>query len=174
MILEYSYEKAMKVLELFKESKIVRLDITETENGITVMEYKLIDEYPSHVRKQINRTLSEAMPRRLQLIELLNNFIITKSVNEEIHLNLHFNAVSVKKCRIDFSYTGNLLKTSDEQNSLAALNVCLERVDNIITSMGVSSQKLDVFRKEGNGRGKKYIPLTLKDFCFVIRKALEE
>lgn len=174
MILEYNYDKAMKVLELLKHNELANLMISETGDGIPVMEYKLINEYPGYIQRQIRRTLEEAMARRLQLIELLNNFIVSKAANEEIHLNLTFNAVSVRKCKIEYSYEGRLLKATDEQNTLKALNACLERIDSLLVSMGVSSQKIDVFRKEGSGRGKKYIPLTLKDFTCIVRKSLEE
>lgn len=174
MIYEYSYEKGMKVLDLLKNNEIAILEIRESEGGIPVMEFKTIHEFPGYAQRQISKTLSEAMPRRLQLIEFFNNFIVTKAADQEIHLNLRFNAVAVRKCMIDYSYTGHLLKASDEQNTLQAINACLERIDTLLVSMGVSSQKLNVFRKEGNGKGKKYTPVTLRDFSSIVRNALEE
>lgn len=172
MILEYNYEKALHVLDLLKESDIAVLDIKEN-SGVMVMEYKLITEYPEYIQRQIRRTLADAMPRRLRLIEFFNNLIVTKAAGKEIHVTLHFNAVSVKKCEIDYEYSGTLLKSSDEDN-LTALKACLERIDSIITEMGISSQKLEVYRREGGGRSKKYIPITLRDFSHIVNKAAEE
>lgn len=173
MILEYSYEKATKVLELFKESKIASLDITEGGDS-TIMEYTLIDEYPVHMQRQIRNTLAGIMPRRLQLIEFLNNYIVTKSSGVDIKLELHFNAVSLKKAKIDYSYTGGPLLKSSELDNLQALKACLDRVDQLVIAMGVSSQELDVYKKDRSGRNKKYVPVTLRDFGFIFRKALEE
>lgn len=172
MILEYNYEKALHVLDLLKESNIAVLDIKENSD-VVIMEYKLVSEYPEHVQRQIRRTLADAMPRRLRLIEFFNNLIVTKAAGKEIHVTLHFNALGVRRCQIEYQYEGILLDASSEDN-LTALKACLERVDSILTQMGISSQKIGVYRREGNGRQKKYTELTLRDFSSIVNKAAEE
>lgn len=173
MILEYNYEKALHVLELLKESKIASLDIVTKENNVIIMEYKLIEEFPEHTQRQIRRTLADAMPRRLRLIELFNNIIVTKAAGKDIQITLHLNALGVRKCKIDYHWTGDLLKSSDE-DSLTALRACLERVDSILINMGISSQKINAYTREGGGRQKKYTQLTLKDFSSIVMKTAEE
>ena len=50
----------------------------------------------------------------------------------------------------------------------------LERVEKLSVELGIINTPLgNVFRKEGSGRNKKQIPLTVNDFIQVMRRAVD-
>lgn len=172
MILEYSYEKAVKVLELLKESKIATLEMHESE-GKTAMEYTLVSEYPIHVQAQITRVFNESLPKRVRFIEMFNDIIVTKAAGEKVKVDIHMNAVHVRNLDLTYECIGTLIKRGEEDN-LVALRVHLKGVDDALTAMGISSQKINAYHREGGGRQKKYTQLTLGELSSIIEKALEE
>lgn len=174
MLLEYSYDNATKVLELMQNSAVASLRITEQDN-VCVLEYTLVKDYSEAQQNVIRRTLAESMPKRLALISLLHDFIVTKSAGKDIHLNLVFDAVSVKQCEVVYSLHGHPLLREVEENNVEELRRCLERYDDLILRMGIANQKIpNVYRKEGSGKSKKTTQLTLRDFCTLLREALRE
>lgn len=176
MILEYSYDKANTVLDYFKQSKLATLDIrTVDERGETkfVMEYTLIEEYPEERQRLIKEVLANSLPERLQLTNMLNQFIENQILNNVNSFTLKFNAVKVRKCEI--KYSSSYKQTVVNENLTRELIECLERYDNIITKMGISDQPTaNIYRKEGQGRSKKYVPLTIKDVANTLRRSLKE
>ena len=176
MILEYSYDKANEILSLFKESKIATLNIQQrtTEDGDTyIMEYSLIDNYIDSKRDDMRKVLAESLPERLCIAELLNEFIENQTLNNVKKFKLYFNIVDVCKCEISFStsFGHNPNNTSD----IKQLQKCLERYDSIVTRMGVGDIEIpNVYRKEGSGKNRKNIPVTVKDIGNSVRHALTE
>lgn len=178
MILEYSYDKAVKVLEYFKNGDIAYLSIQPQVKGSEgestfAMEYTLITDYPEPKQNLIRTTLSNSLPLRLDIVSLLNKFIENKTIDNIDEFYLTFNAVNVQKCDIDYRLTCKS-KVNDvcKHNELAN---CLDRLDSIITKMGVSDTKVEnVYCKEGGSRSKKYTQLTISDISKVLREMLSE
>ena len=55
------------------------------------------------------------------------------------------------------------------------LQNCLEQYDTLITRMGISDITVpNIFRKQGSGRNRKNVPLTVKDIGEALRCALME
>ena len=174
MLLEYNYDKAMKVLKLMQDSALASLHISE-HDGVCVMEYTLVGDYPDVQQVVIKRTLAASISKRLALLSLFNDFIVTKSAGKDIHLNLTFNAVNVRECEVIYSISGHPLIRREELNNVEELRRCLERYDELITNMGISNQKIpNVYRKEGSGKTKKTSPVTMSDFVLFLREALRE
>ena len=106
MILEYNYDKGNTVLEYFKQSKLATLDIKTTkENGETkfVMEYTFVEDYPEPRQNLIREVLANSLPERLQLANVLNQFIENQILDNVNDFTLRFNAVKVRKCEITYS-----------------------------------------------------------------------
>lgn len=178
MLLEYSYDKANKVLEYFKNSELATLDIrTVREKKLDgeikfVMEYTFIKDYSEPKQNLIRKVLSDSLPERLQLVNVFNHFIENQILDNVKEFSLRFNAVNVKKCEIVYSssykHTNKTISVCDE------LVKCLEKLDRIILDMGITEQETTLYRKEGSGRSKKYTQLTIKEVGDVLRQSLLE
>lgn len=180
MILEYSYDKINMVLDYFKQSKLATLDIRTIKekriDGETkfVMEYTFVEDYPEPRQSLIREVLADSLPERLQLTNVLNQFIENQILDNVNEFSLKFNAVKVRKCEIIYSSSYKQVIT-EGKNNIKELEKCLEKLDRIITDMGVGDNTTaNIYRKEGNGRNKKYIPLTVKDVSNTLRKSLVE
>lgn len=176
MILEYNYDKGNQVLELFKKAELATLEIkTVKENNETkfVMEYTLINDYTDNRQSMIREALSTSLSERLQLANVFNQFIENQILNNVIDFSLKFNAVRVRKCEI--TYSSSYKQTPQNVDLLQELRNCLERYDHIITEMGIADHATaNIYRKEGSGRNKKYVPLTIKDVGNTLRRSLTE
>lgn len=174
MLLEYNYDRAMKVLELMKNAEIASLHIVEKE-GKCIMEYTLVKDYGESQQATIRKALIASITKRLALLSLFNDFIVTKSAGKDIHLKLKFNAVNVKQCEIVYALNGHPLIRCSEQNNVTEMQRCLEQCDKLLVNMGVGGQVVDgVYRKEGTGRNKKTTPLTMQDLVTLLRQAFQE
>ena len=49
-----------------------------------------------------------------------------------------------------------------------------DKLDALITKMGVGSVKLDVYKKEGSGKNKRTTAVTLSELTDIIRRTLME
>lgn len=176
MILEYSYDKANEILALFKDSKIATLDIQEKtagEDKTYVMEYSLIDSYVEKKRSDMHKVLSNSLPERLRVAELLNDFIEHQSLNNVKEFKLHFNIVDVHRCEV--TYSASFGQEANNMSDIQQLQKCLEQYDSIITRMGVSDITVpNIFRKEGSGKNRKNVSLTVKEIGEALRHALVE
>ena len=176
MVLEYSYDKANEILTLFKDSKIATLNIqpTKSEDGIVyLIDYTLIDTYVENKQKNMRKVLNESLPERLRVAELFNNFIEHQTLNNVEEFKLFFNIVDVNKCEIN--YFASFGDKANNISDIAQLEKCLEQCDSLITKMGICDITIpNVFRKEGAGKNRKTIPLTVKDITKSLRLALME
>lgn len=176
MLLEYNYDKGNKVLEMFKNSELAFLNISQGKEvegkPVFVMEYALINDYPEPKQNLIRKALAESLPERLQLTDILNQFVEHQSLNSVTKFSLRFNAVNVRKCEI--SYSSSFANKQSSVNLCDELVSCLEKYDYIVTQMGIAGQEVSgVYRREGTGRNKKYIPLTIQDVGNILRHSLE-
>lgn len=176
MILEYNYDKGNTVLEYFKQSKLATLDIKTTkENGEIkfVMEYTFVEDYPEPRQNLIREVLANSLPERLQLANVLNQFIENQILDNVNDFTLRFNAVKVRKCEI--TYSSSYKQAVKDTNLTQELIKCLERYDRIVTEMGIADQvTANIFKREGGGRNKKYVPLTIQDVGNTLRQSLME
>lgn len=180
MILEYNYDKGNFILELFKKAELATLDIKTIKerrpDGETkfVMEYTLVEDYAEPRRNLIREVLSESLPERLQIAAVLNQFIENQIQNNVNDFSLKFNAVKVRKCEISYSSSYKQVQPQ-KVDLLKELISCLERYDHIINEMGISNQVTgNIYRREGSGRNKKYVSLTIKDVGNILRQSLME
>lgn len=181
MILEYSYDKGNQILDYFKQSKLASLDIkTIKEDGDTkfVMEFTLVEDYPEPRQTLIKEVLADSLPERLQLTSVLNQFIENQILNNVNSFSLKFNTVKVRKCEINYSSSykqATVTTKSTDSYTIADLNKCLESFDRIVTRMGIADQPTaNVFRREGTGRNRKYVPLTMQEIATTLRQSLVE
>ena len=176
MILEYSYDKANEILALFKDSKIATLNIqpiVTDESKTYVMEYSLVDSYVESKRNDMRKVLDDSLPERLRIAELLNDFIEHQSLNNVKEFKLYFNVVDVSRCKI--SYSASFGQEANNVSDIKQLQNCLEQYDILITRMGISNITVpNIFRKQGSGRNRKNVPLTVKDIGEALRCALME
>lgn len=176
MILEYSYDKANEIIELFKNSEIASLNITtfkDTDEPRFAMEYTLVKDCPETKQVLIRKALESSLTERLQLVNVLNQFLENQILNNVKSFTLKFNAINVRKCQITYSssYKSALKSTS----SVSDLQRNLEQLDRTIVEMGISDQTtVDIYKKEGSGRSKKYIPLTIGEVLQTLRASLAE
>lgn len=179
MILEYNYDKGNHVLELFKNAELATLEIKTVKerrpNGkVTfVMEYTLVKDYTETRQAMIREALSASLAERLQLANIFNQFIENQILDNVNDFSLKFNAVKVRKCEI--AYSSSYKQTPQNVDLLQQLISCLEQYDRIVTEMGIADQATaNIYRKEGTGRNKKYVPLTIKDVGNTLRQSLME
>lgn len=178
MILEYNYDKAVKVLEHFKNGDIAYLSIKPQVKGSEgeskfAMEYTLITDYPEPKQNLIRIALSNSLPLRLDIVSLLNKFIENQVIDNISEFYLTFNAVSVQKCEVDYRLTCKSI--ANDACKHTELANCLDRFDSLITKMGVADTKVEsVFKKEGGNRSKKYTQLTVSEISGILRTMLSE
>ncbi len=172
MLLEYSYDKCNMVIDSFNKSNIASLSITKAENGAYVMDYVLVSDLAEPKQVAVRKVLAESLPKRLEVVAILNQFLEAQILNGVTNFSLRFNAIDVRnECELVVS---SAYKAMPENNNalLAELEKCLEHYDLLITKLGASDVELkDVFIKPV-GRSKKYLPVTMKDFGDSIRKEL--
>ena len=175
MILEYNYDKANEVLELFKNSKLATLNIQpqNTEHGVVyLMEYTLIENYVDTKQEKMRQVINESLPERLRIAELINDFIEHQAIGNVREFNLFYNIVDTNKCEV--SYTASFGQEYNNVSDIKQLQKCLEWYDTIITKIGVGDLTIPNVVKT-NGKNRKNItPITLKDFAGIIRHTLSK
>ena len=177
MLLEYNYDNANKVLSMFNEGKLATLNIRQVvvpEEGLKyVMEYSLTTEYPSEQQMKIKKAMSNAnsYPVRMKVTEQLNQFIEANAVDGVISFSLSFNATDDLVCRStsQCQFSNNAFNTTDKQ-----ISDCIDKLEGLVTKMGIGPVKLQVYRKEGSGKNKRHVQLTMSDLTDIIRHALME
>jgi hypothetical protein len=177
MLLEYSYDNANKILAMFNEGKLATLNVhpvvVSKQESKFVMEYTLITEYPSEQQVKIKKAMSNpnSYPVRMRVTEQLNQFIEASAVDAIINFTLSFTAIEGLVCRSSSQcqFGNAITNTTDKQ-----IKDCVDKLDALITKMGVGSVKLEVYRKEGSGKNKRNVPLTLSEVTDVIRQTLME
>lgn len=171
MILEYNYDAANTVLNLLKESKLASLTVAKHEDTYA-MDYTLIEDYPEAKQVFIRKNLAEALPERLKVVELMNQFIENQILGSVNNFSLSFDAVNKRKCQIHYSVS---FGTSAEQHKepVVQMQKCFEQLETIVLNLGAGNQLINMYRKEGSGRNKKYSQLTLQGVICEIRKSLE-
>lgn len=176
MILEYNYDKANKVLELFKESKLATLNIQPKEHEgepTFIMEYTLIDDYAEKKQHDMRRVLMQSLPERLRVAQLLNDFIEHQALKNVKEFTLQFNIVDVHKCEV--TYSASFGDEANDISDVKQLQNLLEQYDLLITKMGVGDITVpNVLRREGGGKNRKYVPLTVRDIEKALRSAIME
>lgn len=177
MLLEYSYDNANKILAMFNDGKLATLNVhpvmVSKEESKFVMEYTLVTEYPSDQQMKIKKTMSNpnSYPVRMRVTEQLNQFIEAFAVDAVINFTLSFTAVESLVCRSNSQcqFSNGATNTTDKQ-----INDCVDKLDALITKMGVGSVKLDVYKKEGSGKNKRTTAVTLSELTDIIRRTLME
>lgn len=174
MLLNYNYDNANKVLAMFNEGKLATLNIERPVSNEKkfVMNYTLVTEYPSDYQMKIKRAMSNpnSYPVRIKVTELFNQFIENQATDTVIEFSLYFTAVDslICKCTSKCQFGGNNDCVTGEQ-----IEECIDDLDGIITKLGIGSVKVDNwFKKEGAGKNKRNVPLTLTDLSIMIRHAL--
>ena len=174
MLLEYSYDKCNVIIEDFKNSNIASLSITKTETNAFVMDYTLISELSEAKQTAVRQVLSESLEQRLEIVSVLNDFIEAQILDAVNSFEFRFNAINVRnKCELVYSFSFKSIPTDDTKPLLVELEKCLEHYDLLVTKLGVADCEIkDVFTRTASTRNKKYVPLTMKDFCDSIRTEL--
>lgn len=176
MLLEYNYDKGNLVLEMLKKSEIATLNISKAETddkaGKYIIDYTFISDYPESKQDTIRKALSDSLPERLRIVNVLNGFIEQQILNNVNNFSLKFNAVNVRKCQI--SYQTSYKSSEGSINLLPELINALEKYEYIATKMGIMDQKTNVYRKEAGSKGKKYTPLTIGEVSKTLRQSLME
>lgn len=174
MILKYNYDAANTVLELLKDSKLASLTVVKHGEDY-VMEYTLIEDYSEAKQVFIRNNLANALPERLKVTELMNQFIEHQTLGLVNTFALKFDSVNKRKCEIQFSVSfakqKNEIVKHDEP--IVQIKSCFEQLDNILVQIGANDQLVNVYRKDGTGRNKKYNQLTLRGVINEMRKSLE-
>lgn len=173
MLLEYDYDNGMKVLDLLKKNKIATLSITEQGNT-QLIEYTLLNDYEPDIQKRIKTTLTNSVNVRLSTISLLDNFIVSKAEWKDTKIKLYFSALKKPVADLAYWLNGDPLIAESMRDNYSKARKTLERLHKLSIELGIVNVPLgDVYRKEKNGRNKKYIPLTVNDFIQVMRKAID-
>lgn len=178
MILEYSYDSANTILELLKGSKLASLTVAK-HGDVYAMEYTLIEDYSEAKQVFIRKNLAEALPQRLKVVELMNQFVENQILGLVNNFALSFDAVNKRKCQIQYSvsFAEKAKKVSEigEQHNepVVQMQKNLEQLENILMKLGAQDQLVNVYRREGSGRNKKHVQLTLQGAITEIRKSLE-
>ena len=171
MISEYSYDVITKVIDLFQQSRIVTLNIEDC-NEQALIDYTTTEDYDASERLAISHTLRNSLGTRLYVSNLLNQYIEKKSLDEVTKFFATFNAYGVKQCKFESSYQFSGKPFSQKTNT-EMLKKGLEQIDRAIVNMGVSDQKTELYRREGSGKSKKYVALTMQEVAEKLRKELE-
>lgn len=171
MVSEYSYDVITKVIDLFQQSKIVTFDINDVD-GQAVIDYTTTEDYDASERLAISHALRDSLGLRLYVSNLLNQYIEKKSLDEVIKFIAKFNAYGVKQCKFDSSHQFSGRQLS-QKAATQMLEKGLEQIDRAIVNMGVSDQTTSFYRREGSGKSKKYVALTMQEVAEMLRKELE-
>ena len=175
MMLEYNYDNGIAILDHFKKSELATLyikTIKTMDKSKFVMEYTLVNDYPEHAQEKIKLILSNSLSDRLQLINVLEQFIENVTLNNVNNFSLRFNALVRKKCELNYSFSYKVNKDSKHAYSINDLIECLETYDRIVTEMGIHSQEIPKVFKKNSGKNKKLTPVTIKEIGDILRKSL--
>ena len=172
MILEYSYDKAMHILNLIKKNEIASLSIREADKK-TYFEYTLVSNYPSPQREKMQAILLDSIAKRMQLLEFINKLIIAKTQDIDFYLKVNFSVTDCRSCSFQYWSSGTVDTIPKETIAATNINKALEMLDKSILDMGSGDVQIQgIFKKTGHGRGTKYTPMTLGMLTQVIRDTL--
>lgn len=177
MLLEFTHENAMKVLELFNEGNIAQLNVQAlpTESGSRfVFDYVTMDSLDPHNKATAMKTLHHpsSYMTRMRVTEMLNQFIENMATNTVTRFRLEFSVigrgVAMLNTQVQFAKEANTVTDKSIED-------CLKDLDAIVTKMGIGPVKVDgVFRREGTGKGKKNVPLSVSEIVDALKVILGE
>ncbi len=174
MLMQYSYENAMDILDLLKNNKIAQLQVSE-KDGVIAIDYTLTSNLSYTAQEESNKILETSLNERLYLYKLWHDFIVSKSAGRDVHLDVYFNSVNTNK--LDFSHcvVGNFIYSDDGNTDYEKAMHALQILSGMLNKIGISKQQVgNVYRKEGVGRSKKYVPLALDDLVDCLFKAVQQ
>ena len=172
MLLEYSYDNANKILNMFNEGKIATLEIAPVAGSDKfAMEYTLITEYPSAQIAKIRLAMSNpnSFSVRTKVTHLLNEFIEHQTTNTVVKFRLSFSAINSMVCSSSSvcQYGNTHVSTLSKE-----ISDCVDNLERLVTKLGISYNSVpDMYCKKGK---KKNMPVTVKDLVTVLKNILEE
>lgn len=175
MILEYSYDKATKILEMLKSGDIATLNVskvTDSDGDKFALEYTLVTDYPEMKQDGIRKAMTASLSERLNAIRIYNIFLENMVLGNVDEFLFQFDAISSYKCSMTYSY--KMKRKLEEVVVIDQLIECLERFELLATKVGIENTDTKLFLKEGGQKSKKYTSLTLLQVSQEMRKAMEE
>lgn len=172
MLLEFSYENANKVLSLFNEGNIAQLHIgSVVVDGKTrfVLNYIPMDSLDTHSKSVAMRALNNpnSYMSRMRVTEMLNKFIENMATNTVTRFELEFSVIEratvLLNTQVQFAKEANTVTDTSIED-------CLKTLEDIVTKLGISSMKVnEVFKKEGNGKSKKSVPMSVSEIVDALK-----
>lgn len=164
MLLEFSHANANKILTLFNEDKIAQLNVqpvTVEGKRRFMFDYILMDSLDTHRKSVAMKTLSNpnSLMSRMRIIEILNQFIENMATDTVTRFTLEFSVIDratiLLNTQVQFAKEANTV--TDE-----SVRECFKNLQDIVTKMGIHRAKVEgVFRKEGSGKSKKTVTMTV-------------
>lgn len=177
MLLEFSYENATKVLGLFNEGDIAQLTVkpVEVENERKfVFNYITLKELDAHDRSVAMKTLNDSNSYliRMRVTEMLNKFIENMATNTVTRFELEFSVIGrttvLLNTQVQFAKEANTITDK-------SIDSCFKDLNDIVTKMGITSVKVNgIFRREGSGKGRKHIQMTVGEVVEALQTILTE
>ena len=177
MLLELTYENSNKLLNLFNEGRIAYLDIKPVNVNETtkyVANYTMLNTLTGETKENAEKLLnnSNTYVIRMRVTELINKFIENLVTDTIIRFSLEFSVVNTVSAlinsQIQFAKPSNTVTDKD-------IKECFDKLDSIITKMGISSVKIqNVYKREGTGKGKRNSPISVGELAELIKNNILE
>lgn len=191
MILYYTYDKMKKIIEMFEREEICSIKIEKVPGLLNTkdsysIEYIRFSELSGSVLENARKIFELCLPERIRVMQMLNDFIEHSLVNAVKNFDLIFKTDCVNyrvfNYTIQFDDISNIASAPEikeheyiqPKDNMKRLLQALSYYDDVVLDMGIANQKIpNVFRKEGTGKNRKSIPVTIKDIGDLVRITLE-
>ena len=177
MLLEFTHENANKVLALFNEGNLAQLNVNpvvvDNERRF-VFNYVTMDSLDTHGKSIALKTLNNpnSYMTRMRVTEILNKFIENMATNTVVRFELEFSVINRATVLLNTQ-----VQFAKESNTVTDKSIkdCLDELSGIVTKMGVAPVKVDgIFRREGAGKHKKNVTMTVSGVVDVLKEILTE
>lgn len=173
-LIEYNYDKASEVLQLFKNNKIASLTVKKVEkdeHSTFVFDYMLFDDLTEKQANAARKLYMDSFPQRVKAIGLLNSFIEAQVTNNVNDFSFQYSVVAVSKCIFAYSYDYNNATngTSPEKQFVNTI----EQLGLLVTKMGIGTSMMDSLYTKDGVKGKKYKRCSIDEVIKQLKTIVE-
>lgn len=190
MLLELTRENAKKVLTLFSRGEIAELHV----NPVTIdgrksfaCNYTTVNSLNAHHLAVASRTLNHenSYMARMRVMNILEKFIENVESGTIVRFTIKFSVIGrptalLNTC-VQFSNetSAEHVSSNEVSEKFTATSKtpaeCLQKLKALVNEAGVAHAKVGgIFKREGNGRGKKNTPVTISEVINILETMLTE
>lgn len=170
MELEYNHEKACSVVDLVRENKIAKINVSKIDK-VYMLKFELVSNFSETKRDKIAELLDQSKSRKIELISLLNKLIEYQTLNILRDIYIDFDATG-DKCSLQYAISSNAI--TEPPVLINSINRTLDNLKKQVRQMGIGDTAINLYKKSKKYRKNIYQELKLTEALDIISMELNK